>query len=111
VLIIDDEALVRRATARLLSAEGYVVHQAASGEEGARMVEGTPVDLVLLDYSMPGWSAAETLAALRRARPGLPVVTLSGMGTSLDGANAQLLKPVTRDALVAALETVLRRSR
>jgi signal transduction histidine kinase len=110
VLIIDDEALVRRATARLLEAEGYVVHAAASGDAGVQLAEETQVDVVLLDYSMPGLSAAETLAALRRERPGLPVVTLSGLGASLAGANAQLLKPVTRDALVATLESVLDRA-
>jgi len=110
VLIIDDEELVRRATGRLLTAEGYTVLGVASGEEALARVADTAVDVVLLDYSMPGLSAEETLARLQRARPGLPVVSLSGLGVTLAGTHAQLIKPVSREALVDTLERVLRKA-
>lgn len=107
VLIIDDEPAVRRATATLLADAGFVVLTAASGDEGLRAsAEGSP-DVVLLDYSMPGLSPQATLAGLRRERPSLPVVCLSGLVTPLEGATLQLIKPVTRDELLAALERAL----
>lgn len=107
VLVIDDEDLVRRATTRLLEAEGFSVCTAASGKEGVDQVARGGVDVVLLDYSMPGLSAEDTLAALKAAQPRLPVVSLSGLGATLDGAAAHLLKPVTREALVVTLDQVL----
>ncbi len=108
VLLIEDEALVRNATAAMLSASGYRVLPAASGEEGVRLAAGQPVDVVLMDYSMPGQAPATTLAQLRAARPRLPVVCFTGLGVALEGADAHLTKPVTRDELVAALERVAR---
>lgn len=82
---------------------------AASGHEGVAEVARGGVDVALLDSSMPGLSAEDTLAALKAARPALPVVSLSGLGATLDGAAEHLLKPVTREALVATLEKVLAR--
>ncbi len=107
VLLVDDEEAVRRATARALSAVGYTVLDAASGEEALRLAEASPVDVVVLDYSMPGLSAEETFAGLQRLRPGLPVVCLSGLNVTLAGARVQLLKPVRQAELVAALEAAV----
>ncbi|MEW5742658.1 MAG: ATP-binding protein [Myxococcota bacterium] len=109
VLVIDDEPAVRRATVAVVKAAGFTVLDAASGEEGVRLAQTTPVDVVLLDYSMPGLSPQATLKALRQVRPNLPVVSLSGLGVTLEGATAHLAKPVTPDELVKALEAALTR--
>ncbi|MDP3153546.1 MAG: ATP-binding protein [Archangium sp.] len=111
VLLIDDDAAVRRATGALLSALGFSVLMATGGDEGLRIAAGTPVDVVLLDYSMPGRSAELTLAALHAHQPALPVICLSGLDVTLEGAAAHLLKPVTHQVLVEALQRVLPRSR
>lgn len=107
VLLIEDEEAVRRASAAVLSAAGFEVLLAASGEEGLRLAAQAPVDAVVMDYSMPGLSPQECLAALRRADPGLPVLCLSGMGLTLEGVTAQLVKPVSRAELLAAVEAAL----
>lgn len=107
VLVVDDEAAVTRTTAAVLSSAGFRVLSAASGEEALQLAHSSPVDAVVLDYSMPGLSAQETLAALRRRWPSLPVVCLSGLGITLEGATSQLLKPASRGDLVAAVAHAL----
>jgi PAS domain S-box-containing protein len=103
VLIVDDQDAVRRAHEVLLRAAGFTVLTAASGAEAIAAAAGAPIDVVLLDYSMPGLSAEETLRGLRTTRPGLPVVCLSGLGATLEGATAQLTKPVSQEVLVGTL--------
>ena len=109
VLIVDDEEAVSRTSALMLRDAGFRVLTAASGDEALRLAEGSSFDVVLLDYSMPGLSAADTLAGLRRRQPQLPIICLSGLGISLAGATVQLLKPVSRTELLAVLERVVQR--
>lgn len=109
VLIIDDEPAVRRASAATLAAWGYTPLTAASGDEGVALSKQTTVDVVLLDYSMPGLSAESTIEQLRALRPGLPIVCFSGLGVTLEGATAHLAKPATFEALVAAVGGALAR--
>lgn len=108
VLVVDDEEAVSRTNAAVLSSAGFRVLSAASGDEALEVARTTPVDAVLLDYSMPGLSAQETLAGLRRSWPAMPVVCLSGLGIALEGATSHLVKPVSRGELVAAVEKALR---
>jgi two-component system, cell cycle sensor histidine kinase and response regulator CckA len=110
VLVVDDEPGVRRATSYMLQAAGYTVIQASSGQEGLEKVAESEVDVVLMDYSMPGLSAEETLLALRRARPTLPVVSLSGLSTTLSGADAYLTKPVDQVLLLQTVARMLKSS-
>ncbi|MCC6336736.1 MAG: response regulator [Myxococcales bacterium] len=107
VLIIDDEPAVRRATVAVVRAAGFTALDAASGEEGVRLASTRPVDVVLLDYSMPGQSPQATLKALRQLQPNLPVVSLSGLGVTLEGVTAHLAKPVRPEELVKVLEAAL----
>lgn len=109
VLVIDDEPAVRRATAAALTAYGYVVRTAESGDEGVALAAAEPVDVVLLDYSMPGLSARATLEGLRAQRPGLPIVCSSGMAVTLEGATLHLPKPATAEMLHTAIATALAR--
>ncbi len=108
ILVVDDEAAVARTNTAVLRSAGFRVVSAASGEEALELVRSTPVDAVVLDYSMPGLSAQQTLAGLRSRSPKLPVVCLSGLGIALEGATLQLTKPASRGELVAAVEKALR---
>ncbi len=103
VLIIDDEAGVRRAMTHILEAAGYAVHQAESGIAGLEIADRIQVNLVLMDYSMPGMSPENVLNELRVRLPGIPVVSVSGLGSTLTGADAYLTKPVERDTLLDTL--------
>jgi signal transduction histidine kinase len=114
VLMIDDDPLVRRAAARILSALGFEVVEAASGREGVAYfaAEYSRLRLVLLDYRMPGEDGLETLEALRRCSTDVPVVMQSGYTeaeaiTSKVGAAIAAFLPKPFD--LQELETVLRR--
>ena len=77
LLCVDDEVLgleVRRIT---LSSQGYKVLTASDGPTGTRLAQREHVDLVVLDFSMPGMNGGEVAIALRRIKPGLHILMLS----------------------------------
>lgn len=86
VLVVDDEAGVRRIAVSVLNRCGYTTMQAGDGEEAlSRFREsGGGVDLVLLDLSMPKLSGRETFLELKRMRVDVPVLLCSGYPVSLD---------------------------
>ncbi len=72
ILIIDDEANIRRMTRLTLEAAGYEVGEASDGVQGLQVYEdGSNWDAVLLDQRMPGMDGLETLGDLRRLIPAL----------------------------------------
>lgn len=107
VLLVDDDDAVRRAVGALLASAGFSVLMASGGEEAVKIIANGRADVVLLDYSMPGLSAEDTLRQLRALDPRLPVLCLSGLAVTLEGADAHLIKPVPREELVAALHRAL----
>jgi PAS domain S-box-containing protein len=80
ILVVDDEPAVRGLARAVLTRGGFTVVEAKNGREGADLilVEDTPVDLVLMDVSMPELDGHEALTLLRRTRPTLPVLMSSG---------------------------------
>lgn len=115
ILLVDDDDLFRRALAERLKADGFEVTDVAEGAEAVRLVRGTPgLDTVVLDLHMPGLDGEATLAEVKRFRPELPVVVLTGHGSvesAMDmgsrGVYRYLEKPADPDHLVR----VLRRAR
>lgn len=67
VLIVDDEALIRRSLARAFAARGYEVHEAADGIEGSEKWKSQNPEIVLLDVLMPGKTGPELLAEMRNS--------------------------------------------
>ncbi len=105
ILLVDDEALVRTALARILKRAGATVLETGSGADAIALLATTPVDAVLLDLSMPGLSGAETIARLRPRHPILPICILSGfIAQPIEGADEVLEKPVDRNRLAAFFE-------
>lgn len=80
ILIIDDEEIVRRAARAALEHYGYTVIVSENGNDGLELLAKSdcPVDLVVLDMTMPGMSGEETLQHLRAILPELPVILSSG---------------------------------
>ena len=81
ILVIDDEAAIRDSLKMILEYEGYEVIQAATGEEGVKLVEREAPDLVFLDIKMPGMDGLEVLQKLRHLSESSPVVVISGHAT------------------------------
>lgn len=110
ILIIDDEANLRRMIRAVLEEEGYRVHEAGSAEDGLRAARDDPPEVVLLDVVLPGRSGLEALPRFREALPGVPIVMMSGEATLSDAARATregafhfLEKPLAPESLLATL--------
>ncbi len=117
VLVVDDEAFIRETARQTLEEAGYRVLTASGGQEGLAVLADHPneVAAVVTDLLMPEMSGVETIGALRRQHPGLPIIAISGLidGTAQDaldaGAQLFLAKPFTAETLCAALAELLRR--
>ena len=78
VLVVEDEASVRRLTLRTLEAAGFRVLEAEDGGQGLRLAQGAELDLVVTDIVMPGMSGIELAERLAVSHPGVPVLFVSG---------------------------------
>ena len=81
MLLIDDEAEFIATLAERLKIRGMAVETASSGEVALEKVTAQDFDAVLLDLAMPGWDGIETLKRLKKARPDLQIVLLTGHAT------------------------------
>jgi two-component system response regulator (stage 0 sporulation protein F) len=98
----------------VLQALGYAVKGATRGETAVELLLKEPFDLMVLDYKMPGMTGFEVFLRARALHPDMPVVLVTGHGTSeiiseatRMGFNAILLKPFTSDELRGTVEKVL----
>ncbi len=114
ILIIDDEAAIRKLLEITLQSQDYTVISAASGREGLALVANRAPKLVLLDIGLPDLSGHEVLQELRQWYAG-PVIILSvqndeeSVVKALDsGANDYLTKPFRSGELLARIRTALR---
>lgn len=117
VLVVEDDAAIRRGVCDALEMSGYAILQAADGREGFEIASSAEIDLVLLDISMPKRDGISVLEELRLVRPGLPVIFLTARGEPEDrvrglrlGADDYVVKPFNAAELLARVEAVLRRS-
>jgi DNA-binding response OmpR family regulator len=115
ILVVEDEAAIADFLQRGLEAEGYVVQTASDGVEGERVALSQAVDLVILDRMLPRRDGIEVLAAIRRAKPSLPVIVLTARGEiaerveGLDrGATDYMSKPFSFEELAARIRAHLR---
>lgn len=81
ILVVEDRDSLRRMLVLALEGEGYEVIAAADGHEGVARARDRDYDLLLSDLKLPGPSGLDVLKAARTARPGVPVVILTGYGT------------------------------
>jgi CheY-like chemotaxis protein len=93
VLIADDEAHVREVLRHFLTREGYLVSAVEDGPEALDAVTTFQPEVILVDMVMPGLSAIDVLAALRRAGVTVPVVLISGQVIVREGFFGVLSKP------------------
>ncbi len=117
ILIIEDEAAIARFLKRGLNAHGHRVVCAYDGEEGTRLAVDEPVDLVLLDISLPRLDGREVLRRIRIRRADLPVLMLTArddtrnkVGALDAGADDYLTKPFAFEELLARIHALTRRT-
>jgi len=116
VLVVDDEPTIIEVIRRALHGAGYTVVAAGDGREALRIVfdsTSTPA-IVITDIEMPEMTGIELSARLSAARPGLPVILMSGSRARVSAAEAHrdviravILKPFTTPELLAVVDGVL----
>lgn len=114
ILIIDDEKNILTSLNTALSLEGFDVTVAGSGEIGLKKIEKESVDLVLLDVQLPGIDGLDSLKKIRKDKPRLPVVMMSGHGTIQTALEAIRLgavdfieKPLSTERLIVTIRNAL----
>ena len=116
ILLIDDDALLRRSLAFNLQQVGYKTRTAANAEDGIAMIEQEKPDLVLLDINLPGMDGLDALKQIHN-QLSIPVIMLTARRRELDevlglelGADDYVTKPFDFNVLLAHVKAVLRRT-
>ena len=113
ILLVEDEESVREAFELRLTAQGYVVQTAGSGEDALARLRSFEPDILVLDLVMPNLSGLDVLAQVKQATPNLPVIVLTARGTIKDAVEAMRLGAfdfVAKSIDMADLQYALRRA-
>jgi two-component system KDP operon response regulator KdpE len=118
VLIVDDEAALRRTIKTSLSASGFSVEEAGTGGDAVSVIQLRSFDIVLLDVNMPGINGIETCRKIRTLAPRTGIIMVTVRDAEEDkvraleaGADDYVTKPFRFRELTARLRAVLRRIR
>ena len=118
ILLVEDEEAVRAFASRALASRGYTVHEAGTGQEALEVMEdvGGEIDLVVSDVVMPEMDGPSLLRELRKQRPDLKIIFVSGYAEDAFARNLPegesfsfLPKPFTLKALATAVKETLGR--
>jgi DNA-binding response OmpR family regulator len=118
ILVVEDEAAMRRGLSLLLGSRGFTVLEAETGPEALVKARQAAPDLILLDVMLPGLNGFDVLQTLRSEGLETPVILLTAKGAELDrvmgfslGVDDYVTKPFSSLELVGRIEAVLRRCR
>jgi DNA-binding response OmpR family regulator len=117
VLVVEDEASIRKFIAINLERSGFDVLEAETGEKGLEMAKAYKPEVLVLDVMLPGIDGFQVCARLREEMPELIIIMLTARGQDIDkitgleiGADDYMVKPFNPRELTARIRTVLRRS-
>lgn len=106
ILIVEDEAKMRRLLELNLGEDGFATISAGDAESGLKLLQNSPVDLVITDLKLPGMNGLEFLQAVKRFNSAIPVVVMTAFGTvetaveaMKSGASDYVLKPFSLDEM------------
>lgn len=115
ILVVDDDALLRRSLSLQLEQAGYRASTAASAEDALALIQRDKPDLILLDVGLPGMDGLEALRRIQQ-EDDIPVIFVTARRRELDtilglelGADGYITKPFNPDVLLAHVKSVLRR--
>jgi putative two-component system response regulator len=118
ILVVDDQAALRRLLTLQLAKEGYTCLEASNGELALAAVEATSVGLVLLDINMPGRSGIDLLSAFTRRDTGPAVIMLTGINNTQlavdclkHGAYDYITKPFNMEEVILSVKMALEKRR
>jgi two-component system KDP operon response regulator KdpE len=118
VLVVDDEAALRKTIRASLAASGFTVAEAGTGGDAVSVIQRQAFDLVLLDVNMPGISGVEACRKIRAVAPRTGIIMVTVRDSEEDkvraleaGADDYVTKPFRFRELIARLRAVLRRIR
>ena len=117
ILIIDDEPHILLMLKKMLERAGYEIDMASNGNEGLDLFRKSPTDLVITDIIMPEKEGLETIREMRRMRPELKIIAMSGGGkvsaenyleiAKIFGASRAIAKPFTQKEMVFAIKELI----
>jgi two-component system response regulator HydG len=118
ILVVDDEGANRYSVSKTLQRVGYVVSEAASGEEALETLKAQMFDVVLTDIRMPGLDGVELLRRIKDEAPDAIVILMTGyasLGTAVEalrlGAHDYLIKPSSSHDIRQSVARGVERSR
>lgn len=117
ILVVDDDALMRRSVTASLEQAGFVAQSAPNAEDALLLLQTKRPNLVLLDIGLPGMDGLDALRQIRTQSPTTPVIFVTARRRELDevvglelGADDYITKPFDMDVLLAHIRAVLRRA-
>ena len=118
ILVVADEESQRKELARSLNSNKFAVEEAVSGEDALDMIRTSDFDLVLLEHVMPQMNGMDVLSRIKKMKPGMPVIMLTGFASIDDaveavkkGANNYLSRPFEMDKLFLSIQQALEESK
>jgi DNA-binding response OmpR family regulator len=116
ILVVDDDAVVRKSLSAILSQEGYLVETVENGKEAIRISEKSLFDIALVDIKLPDMDGTELLSRLKGNQPRMILIVITGfptlenaMETVNEGADGYILKPFDVQKLLEMIRKHLRR--
>lgn len=118
ILVVDDQAHIRRLYEYTLEKNGYHPYTAGDGEEALRLMETTHIDLIILDLMMPTMDGYTFLKTMRGAGSSIPVLIITALDSAEDirrsftlGTDDYMVKPVDEVEMILRVRALLRRAK
>jgi len=118
ILIIEDEVLLAKSLSRSLAGKGHDCVTVSTAEEGLKIIEKVPTEMILMDLQLPGMSGFDAMKIVRKQEPEISIIVITGFGTIASaieamrsGASDFLRKPIDIEELALAVDRAIASAR